>query len=186
MGKEIYRIKDKKGIVIIVDGCDCSGKSFLVHSLGKAFPGITIKLTRRPVKKDKEEIGQYKSYVYSILDYINHNRQTKNIILDRFFSSELVYSKVKRKYEAFDDGAYIRMEKSILPLPHLYVYCNPKTGVIVDRLRSRGDDYIVESDVKELVARYNRFFRLTKMNKIKLDTSKPVEELVEQIRNKIK
>lgn len=184
MGRKVLSLRNKP-IVIIVDGVDCSGKSFAAQLLYKEYPGILIKLTFRPRSGNKDEVKGYKNHAYSILEYINTNRKSQIIILDRFFTSELAYSKVKRGYEAFDDKEYPRMEKVLTAMPHLYIYCNPSKKVILDRLEKRGDDYIVAKDVKELVDRYDRVFRQTKMNKLNLDTSKPAEELLRIIKEKL-
>lgn len=181
MARSVLKIKHKP-LVMIIEGCDLSGKSTLVHELGKEYPGIVIKVTKRPLNKKKEEIIEFTKYMNSILGFINHNRQTKMIILDRFFPSELVYSLVKRGYEAFGDGHYREMEKVIRAMDHLYIYCNPGYDTLVQRLKDRGDDHIIEEDIRELSNRYEKFFRETKMNKVKLDTSKPVEGLVEIIK----
>ena len=174
-----------KPLVILVDGIDCSGKSTLVESLGKKFPGIVIKPNYRPKDKSDKEISKYKRHAYAVMEFINQNRKDLFIILDRFYSSELVYSKVKRKYDAFDDMSYTRIERSLASLPHLYIYCAPSKEVIIERLKTRGDDYINEKDVDKLYQRYEYFYENTKLTKIKIDTSKSIDSLLLEIEEKI-
>lgn len=184
MGEEIPKIKEKP-IVMLIEGVDCAGKGFLIDALSKAYPSIIIKNTKRPANGNKSETIEYKRYIHSIMEFINHNRQTKTIILDRLFPSEMVYSKVKRGYEAFEDSMYAQFDKSLSAMPNLYIYCNPGYNTIVKRLKSRGDDYVNEGDVKALCERYDKFFDQTKMHKLNLDTSKPAEKMLEMIKQKI-
>lgn len=170
-----------KPIILIIEGVDLSGKSTLMNTLCKAFPGIVFKITDRPRNDSYSERGKIKHYYTSILEYINHNRN-KIIMLDRFYPSELVYSKVKRGYEAFGEADFNDYERVINNLDHLVIYCNPGIETILTRLKSRGDDYINEEDIKALMGRYERFSKETRLNTLEIDTNKPVEELLEIIK----
>lgn len=169
-------------MVLIIEGCDLSGKSTLTEALSKKFPGIVMKITARPRLKDKGQIANLKRYYYSVLDYINRFYQSKTVILDRFFPSEVVYSLVKRGYDGFSDEEYRDMEKVILHRKHLLIYCDPGEETILERLKVRGDDYMVEEDIHSLLGRYDSFLSKTKLTYIRLDTRKPVEELLEEVK----
>ena len=184
MGRKIYEVIQKP-VTIIVEGVDCSGKSYLVQALSKKYPGLVIKLTCRPRYDDIRETNHYKQYVYSLLEYLNCNHHDKTIILDRFFSSELAYSQVKRGYDAFEDKVYKRMSDVIEKIDPLFIYCDPGKEVIINRLRVRGDDYINEEDIDALRERYERFFNETKMYKLRIDTSKTAEEMLELIKEEL-
>ncbi len=174
-----------KPIIIIVEGCDLAGKSTIVNALSKKMPGIVMKITARPNSKDKHEIHKLKTYYYSVLDYINRFYQSKVVILDRFFPSEMVYSKVKRGYEAFADLEYKEMEKVLGHRNHILIYCDPGKETILNRLRSRGDDYINETDIEHLLKRYEFFMKRTSLKVLRLDTNKTVETLLEEINKAI-
>lgn len=176
--------KTIKPTTILIDGCDLSGKTTLMEYISKKIPGIVFKITDRPFNDSKEERAKIKNHYRSILHFINTNRNT-TVILDRFFPSELAYSKVKRGYETFDDTDFLTLEKSLMTRNHLFVLCDPGIDVLKQRLESRGDDYMNESDIEALNERYDRFYKRTDMNKLRLDTSKPVEKLLEQILKKI-
>ncbi len=188
MGKQVSEVKKNdviNPIVMIVEGVDLAGKGYLVHAISKKYPSIVIKYTKRPLSKKKIETTEFKKLLYKLLDFVNHNRKEDTIIFDRFFPSELVYSKVKRGYDAFEDKNYPQMERVIKALPHIYIYCNPGYDTLVQRLKDRGDEHIFESDIKELVNRYDRFFRQTKMYKLELDTTKTKEEMLDIIKQKL-
>ncbi len=171
-----------KPTVFIVEGCDLSGKSTLTNALIKEFPGIMMKITARPQSKDRGQIITLKKYYHSVLDYINRFYQSKTIVLDRFFPSEMVYSKVKRGYEGFADEDYKDMEKVLNHRNHILIYCDPGKETIFERLKARGDDYINESDISALLDRYEKFFKYTTLKKLRLDTKKSVETLIEEIK----
>lgn len=177
-------MKRKKPITFIVEGTDCAGKSYLIESLSKEHPAIIIKNTVRPMSGMPDQIQEYRRQIYAILGFISTHHKEKSFILDRSFMSELAYS-FKRNYDAFNDPTYKHLEKLLASLPHLYIYCNPGHDIILERLRSRGDDFMVEEDIERLIERYNRFFRETKLNKLELDTSKSIKTLLKRINEKI-
>lgn len=170
-----------RGRVIIIEGIDLAGKSTIVERIGKTFPGIIMKNTDRPLDNSPKERRKIKSYYQKILEFVNHNRTT-NVILDRFFPSELAYSLPKRGYEAFDDKEFKDFERVIEALDHYVILCNPGIEKILERYKTRGDDYIVEADIEEIIKRYNRFAANSDLNILWLDTSKPVDELVDTIK----
>lgn len=172
----------KKIEVIIIEGCDLSGKSTLFDAIIKKFPGIGIKITDRPINGSPTERRKIKDYYRSILSYMNLNYQSKTLILDRFFPSEMVYSLPKRGYEAMDDDDFPDLEKVIKHRKHIILYCDPGLPTIFERLLVRGDDYVDAPALKELYIRYNTFFGKTSLNYIRLDTKKPVSELLEEIK----
>lgn len=168
--------------VIVIEGVDLSGKTTLWNQVIKSFPGIGMKITARPLDGTAPEREKIKAYYRSVLSFINQNYQNKTIIMDRFFPSELVYSKVKRDYEARNDPEFQTFESVLAKRNHLIIYCDPTLAVLVERLKARGDDYIKESDLRNLYDRYEEFMKKTELRTLRLDTNLPVETLIEQIK----
>lgn len=175
-------MKENSPEVIVIEGCDLAGKTYLWNAVIKAFPGIGMKITARPIDGSDREKEKIKMYYRSVLAFINLNYQNKTIIMDRFFPSELVYSKVKRNYEAFDDPEFETFERVLQHRKHLIIYCDPGIDTIVERLRIRGDDYIHEEDLRSLHDRYEKFISKSTLSVLRLDTKLPVETLIEQIK----
>lgn len=175
-------MKENKKFVLILEGVDLSGKSTLFDALIKEFPGIGLKITDRPINDSKVERSKIKGYYSSVLGFINVNYQSKNFILDRFFPSEIVYSKVKRGYEGFKDKELRNLERVIKPRNHLLIYCDPGVDTLVERYKSRGDEYINTTDLVELCNRYEEFLSGTSLRYTRLDTKKPVEQLIEELK----
>ncbi len=170
--------------VILVEGIDLAGKTHLWNALMKAFPGIGIKLTDRPLDNSDKERKKIKEYYRAVLGFININYQNKTFIMDRFFPSEMVYS-AKRGYEAMRDPDLLDCERVLHHRKHLVLYCDPGIDTIIERLKVRGDDYVNEGDLRGLYDRYERFFKQTSLNYLRLDTKLPVEKLIEQIKEAI-
>jgi thymidylate kinase len=180
-------MKNKEDLeVIIIEGCDLAGKSHLFNSIIKSFPGMGIKITDRPKDGSPFERKKIKEYYWSVLSFINKNYQNKTIVLDRFFPSEMVYSLPKRKYEAMFDPDFVNIEKSIRARKHLLIYCDPGLPTILERLKSRGDDYVNGEALADLYERYKYFLENTKMNVLRLDKNKPVEQLIEQVKKYVR
>lgn len=175
---------DNKGIIVILEGVDGSGKSTLAESLRKVIRGLFVKITDIPKIGNDADRSKIKEYYWMMLGIQNDNPNT-NLIFDRFFPSELVYSKVKRGYEAGEDPEYSSIEEDLLKRKHLIVLCDPGLDVIKDRLSSRGDDYVLPEDLDELYARYELLFKTLKTNVLILDTNQPVEVLAAQIGDKL-
>ncbi len=168
--------------VLVIEGCDLSGKTHLWDAVIKAFPGLGMKITARPLNSSTEERKKIKGYYESVLSFININYQSKTIILDRFFPSEMVYSLPKRGYESMNDHDLERFESVLKHRKHLLLYCDPTLPVLYERLETRGDDYIQKEDIEVLYKRYQKFLNKTTLNYLRLDTTLPVEQLIEQIK----
>lgn len=178
-----------KGIILILEGVDNAGKSTLAEALRKVISGLAVKITDIPKigeDADREKIKAYYWAMLNIQDGFDADRWGEtNLIFDRFFPSELVYSKVKRNYEAGEDPEYTILENALRNRKHLIVYCDPGLDTIKDRLASRGDDYVVPEDIDELYARYEALFGVLDLNVLKLDTTQPVEVLAKQVGDKL-
>lgn len=170
--------------IIIVEGCDLAGKTTMIDLISKRYQGIVIKNTIRPKDGSEVERARIKFVYNKILSFIA-DAPFDTFILDRFYPSELVYSKVKRNYEAFADADYVSLEeriKSIVKPENAFVIlCSPPIKTILDRLKDRGDDYINKNDVEGILARYREYAGGTRLNVLEIDTRRPKEELLEDV-----
>ena len=172
-------------MVIIIEGCDNSGKTTIVNSLIKKFPGVMIKLTDRPVDDSLEEQNKIIRHYIGIIRMIEAYPNFEHVVLDRFFPSEKVYS-IKRGYEAMNCPSLKAVEDFIINCTnHLLILCDPGNKTISDRMKKEPDDYVSEKENLEMLERYRTFFDKTKLNKIKVDTSKPIEKSLKIIEDKI-
>jgi len=159
--------------IIIIEGCDLSGKTYAIERIAKRLnSGFILKNTFKPKFKDDSE-KLYKHY-WEIIDLIDHHSGTNPdeiIILDRFFPSQAVYSYLRGEDE-FDSDKINQLD--IHAFRHSYLFIYVETDIEILRLRylERGDEHIDITDLAQIKERYDNFFAKTKMTKIAINTQK--------------
>jgi thymidylate kinase len=172
-------------MIFVVEGCDKSGKTTLIERLNKRFVGISIKITDRPLDKSPVQRAKIVNYYWKILGLIDQEGAFNNFILDRFFPSEMVYS-FKRGYDAFKEKEMQWIEDFLRRKNALLILCDPGEEELKKRMHDNPDDYVTHRENMKVLERYNRFFEETTLNKMRLDTKRPVDVLVDQIEEYIK
>lgn len=156
-------------MIIIMEGPDLSGKSYAIEKVGKHFnSGFTIKNNYKPRTLDDSPMIYLK--YWEILKMLKHELFTDNIvILDRFFPSQAVYSYLRGEdeMECIDIKT---LDNFCANQNVLYIYIDTDELELEKRYMERGDEHIKFKDIKELKERYDKFFELTKMKKLKIDT----------------
>ena len=172
-------------MLIIVEGGDRSGKSTLAEALGKKFPGITLKITDRPKDGSSSEREKIKSHYERVLNFVLRHRDI-DFILDRYYPSEMNYSFL-RGYEASEDpffGSFEdKLEAQIRPF---LILCDPGNETMKERMKLLKDDYVSIAKNTKVYGRYREFFKESRINrKLKLNTSRPISELLTKIESYI-
>jgi thymidylate kinase len=153
---------------IMLDGCDCTGKTTIAKLLVKELPLIYIKCSNPWYKS--QALRQYTFYADLIITF-------RNLIFDRFILSEKVYSYLKRGY----------INEHIPPIEHairnsiLLIHVTAD----IDTIKSRFDGkFITKSEIRPIVNDFHKEFNLSPIvNKITIDTTRTTpEENVRQIR----
>lgn len=180
---------------IILEGVDCSGKTWVAAQLLKKIRtgSFLIKHGTKPLDNSTEEqqklIASYQTLLlmYNLVVAPSHGY----FIIDRYYPSELAYSLVKRRYEAFDIPFYDTLEAKIVALPHLLIYVETAPTIITKRMFNRGDDYVTLEEIPKIAERYRRFLETTKLNHLTFnnipgETDKEfrfILETIERIKN---
>ncbi len=157
---------------VIIEGCDCVGKSSAVKELMKLDGKLTYEHNVAPRTK-AEAIEFYKKKVIEIAQENNH-------IIDRAFLSECVYGKFYRGY----DSDYVReMEKQLDNT--ILIVLTARTDIIEERFDGEGIDI---KDIFDIRLRYLEQFELSNHKyKFVIDTSyirpKTIAKIILNIKN---
>ena len=125
-------------MLIIVEGCDCAGKSSFIE---KKFPNYEVVSFSYP-KTREERDAMYIMYATKI-----HDSKNRHIVWDRSFYSELVYGKNFRGTVSLSKQETKSLEVLVNNVGGMVFYLDPGADEIKRRLKLRGDDYITEADV---------------------------------------
>jgi thymidylate kinase len=144
-------------MIYILEGADGEGKTTVAEYISKKTGAEIIHRKQPKTQKDKDDmLFQY------ICDIVFSN--TKNVIWDRCFYSELVYG------EIFRDGSVITHDQIRL-LENLInangggmiIYCRSTIDEGFERATERGEDYVVNKELYEKVFKgYEDLFMLQK------------------------
>jgi len=178
-------------MLLIIEWPDLSWKTTLIKKLKSIFgTSISFKLPNEILPKNWSEIERmkiYNWYLTSVEFFKRYNEQFKNnyIIQDRFYISELVYWKIFRWYEPFENINLQKIEEKIKEIPHLVIYLSDDLEWYQKRFEQYGDDKIKKFDTfKKLLNRYNEVFEKINLNKIMINPFKD-ENHLNKIINKI-
>ncbi|AGI11805.1 thymidylate kinase [Bacillus phage vB_BanS-Tsamsa] len=129
--------------IIILEGADCVGKTTFANELAEKT-GYAI------VKGSSFEIAEKGAdsmfaHMMSLLDL-------KDVIIDRFFYSNLVYGKLYN-YPMMKPDQYLQLLKK-MNQKALLIYLNAPVYVLKERMEKRGDDMIKADDLRPIKENY--------------------------------
>jgi thymidylate kinase len=136
---------DNNGFFIIIEGCDCSGKSTLINLLSDKYNLPVIKGSDFNIAK--QGVDKMFDYMNSIFD------KQEVIILDRSFISNLVYAPLFDANMLTETHVKQLIEK--IKAKSLTIHLQGDENTILDRLEKRGDDYIKSDNIQDIIAGYN-------------------------------
>ena len=172
---------------IIIEGVDKSGKSTIVEKMKNQFEhGLAIKNMIKPRNASLEESQRILDMYDHILGISNDPRYT--YILDRFYQSEIVYS-ILRGNDRFKEAAFMAVIESWerqINSQTLFVLLETDPAIVAERFKICGEDFVKEDQIKMLQERYNQYFAMSKLPKVKLDTTElGIEKSLEIIKQKM-
>ena len=151
-------------VVLLLDGPDLSGKSTAIEKIGKRLnAGITLKNLFKPSKPNDEEI--YRAY----FDILMRTDGFDNVVLDRFFPSQAVYS-ILRGADEMRNINILHLEEQCVARGDIYIYLDTPLETLKERYKVRGDEHIKIEQLEMLKKRYDLYYDLCPMIKIKIDT----------------
>ena len=180
---------------IIIEGVDKSGKSTIIEKMKNQFEyGLAIKNMIKPKDASEEETERIIDMYDQILRISNQSdlRNPSNhnfiYILDRFYQSEIVYS-ILRGNDRFEEErfmAVVDLWENKIAKDTLLVLLETDPAIVAERFKICKEDFVKEEQIKMLQERYNRCFEMSKLPKIKLDTTQlGIEKSLELIKQEI-
>lgn len=139
-------------MLIILEGCDCSGKTTLAENLAKVFDAEIIHCSQN-TQNDF-------FYFYDIFE----KSKKCNIIADRFCYGQFVYQQEKDRPLRSDEksAAYnlLQLEYDMLRSGSVkVVYVTARISTIKNRLEHRSEELINGLSVEEVLCRYKQVFQ---------------------------
>lgn len=148
---------------IIVEGCDCSGKSSLIYNLSK-FIDFEYKHFSSP----PSTLSKIDQHNYCKNQYYNELKKDYNklVVFDRFYFGEQIYAPIYRNY--YPD--YINdFENKLNNHNVLLVLVEAKPEIIMKRF---DNIFIQKNDIPKIVNTYKYIFEKSIIkNKMIIDTS---------------
>lgn len=149
--------------MIIIEGCDGTGKSTLAHKLA-------LELSLEYTKENKPLYDGFNYYLDRSLD-----TNLDNNILDRFHLGEYVYPQIKiqenRKPLTFPQIHLI--ENVLLSKGTILILADTSKDFILNTFRTRGEEYVFENEVDKIVELFNEVYEQSLLPKIKYDVTDP-------------
>lgn len=155
---------------ILIEGCDCTGKTTLANLLKTRDNYQLLKSNAPPANLTSTQ--QYEHLREEYRRGIELLNTSDNICFDRFLLGEAIYAPLKRGY--YPD--YIRQFEETISDNTALVLLYADT----DTVKSRFDgQFITEDEIPYVLYRFNKEFNLSRIrNKVKIDTGVFNEEEV--------
>lgn len=157
-------------MIIVVEGCDGTGKTTLVEKLRHAIEVHETKhqSTRsvRVIHSGPPSLPPLEEYEKSLRTY---DPSGEHLILDRWHWGELIYGPIYRGATILGDAGLYHVDKYLDAVGAVMINLTNPLDVIEERLSSRGEDYLQPEHVAEVLRRFDEVFErsvLTEKHKL--------------------
>lgn len=154
-------------------GCDATGKTTLINALSektgmKVMRGSSFELT---ANKNQEEL--FESFL-ELIDY-------ENVIFDRFIYCNEVYGPIYNDYSCLSDSQRRQIEL-LLEDGSEIIYLTAEKETIIERFRTRGEEYVNEDKIDAILEGYELSLSKTLLPVQRFNTTYlSTEEIIEMI-----
>lgn len=139
-------------MLIIVEGCDGTGKTTFVNLLAeltrKRFPTHDVRILhygppkRHPLEEYELDIEWYRPGI------------GVHLIVDRLHWGEVIYGPLYRKRSELGVAGFRHVEMFLQARGAVLAHCGPPLEVVRENLAARGEDYLKTEDVEHVVNAY--------------------------------
>jgi thymidylate kinase len=166
--------------IIILEGCDGVGKDTVAESISKDL-GMRI---LRGSSFEISELGKD-----GMFDYMMKLLDSDNVILNRFFYSNIVYGKIFN-YPMMDSEQYSKLLEKVNDKGVLVVNLVSSEDIIKDRLDKRGDDKVKSEHVSDIINSYSDemkgFFKPEKLLIVSNEKESDIHFIKNMVKNLVK
>jgi thymidylate kinase len=153
--------------IILVEGCDKSGKSTIIRDLQKIFPQhLLFKNNIKPEDNKLETIGKIAGIYLGA--YQASNLLDFRSIYDRCHLTEIVYS-YRRGYESSKYFNWLEYEEQYLK-DACIIYMTAPKELIKFRFKTDNETYIGAEEIESILDRYEQYLKITKLPVLRLSS----------------
>lgn len=136
-------------MLIVLEGCDGSGKTTLAKMLATLFDASIVHCTTKTPND------------YEYFRRIIESSKTKNIIADRFCYGQFVYQTEEER--KLDLPMLYKLEASMLSVNAKVIYMDTSAEYAYYKLQNRGDTQQTCEELKEHIKGFNKIFELSSL-----------------------
>jgi len=129
-------------MIIILEGCDKTGKTTLANKL---FERTDFKM----YKSSQPKKPPYEEYM-EMLDIIGK----EDAIIDRFHLGEMVYGPIYRGKSNLTNIQFKYIEDRLKKLKTVVIYCSDDSTKIAKRFKKDKEEFTKEQDIVDILLRY--------------------------------
>lgn len=135
-------------MLIIIEGCDATGKTTLAKRIAELQPDTTIVHCGPPT------IDAYTEYASHTSQYIPN--LGASVVFDRFHIGELVYGPIYRGKSSLTQSQQVKLEAALNERGALLVHLTHKPQVLLERQRSLGEDFLKPQHIAKVVTGFKK------------------------------
>lgn len=160
-------------MLLIFEGIDTSGKDTIMNEVNKHLNFEIVRGSSFELTNGKDEMELFYSfYRMTALD---------NVILNRYVYSNLVYAPIFSDYNMMNVEELPIIENKLKDKA-VIIYLHADKDVITDRFKSRGEKYVDENQIEEILESYRDILQNTELDVISINTGKSsIQESVDSI-----
>ena len=134
--------------MIVLEGCDCAGKTSLARELMREIGGKLAHFERYGL------LPNWWDYSWM---YVNSCRDWA--VVDRFIVSEFVYGRLWRNgpNKRLDPGALDVVRHGMAAVDAITVYVRPPIDVVLQRMETRGEKLLKKTEVSRVYSMYDEY-----------------------------
>lgn len=143
-------------MLIIIEGCDCTGKSSLAEYLSGKFRTMKYHFSKPKGKA-------YDEYI-EFIEELNCD-----MVVDRYYLGEEVYGPVWRGKSSLTPWEFMDIEHKLTPFRPLGIFCHTDVESIISGFKTRGEALTKPEEVPQIVSLFEAAVKKSKFKWLRFD-----------------